>query len=876
MKERLDRNRPVLTDGEDRAIWQAIDDERKKKGRSRRWLAWPATAGATAIALLLVVSYFGGERETKEAIDRAMTPERHRLFEVIEKSAGTEGEIVGDQPVAVETDVAEPERTEPVTIGKKDSEKMQTAIPEAAAEETKEKRGGRSELAAGRDRTPAESAAESRFAREEVRTSMKKEKSREGNLLEDAVAESDEGVTDVIVAEPATPVRTGTAPRSVKKSIGETARSFLSASGDRAKNGILSGTVTDGETGKPIQWADVMIRGTGIGGISQADGTFQVFNVPPGTYTVMVQIQGYAPKTFEDVKITAGQMTTIHVEMGQSGVKIDAIRIGDDEDRISVGGRVTTRGGQSEEAKRSLNLLRKLGYLSCGTDKDRSRSESPRAKKTEEERWPISVGGTDPVNGAAFDAMFFEHYGVNPFIDPEEDRYATFAVDVDNASYTMARSYLERGELPPKEAVRVEEFVNAFRHDYEPSREDAFAIHLDAADSPFGEGYALLRVGLKGREIESKDRKPAVLTFVIDVSGSMGRGDRLELVKWALYDLLGEMDDRDDVGIVVYGTSARIVLEHTSLRYRETIERAIASLRPEGATNAEAGLVVAYDLADRAFRRNAINRVILCSDGVANVGRTGADDILDRIGDEADRGVAMTAVGFGMGNYNDVLMEQLADKGDGNYYYVDEMKEARRVFVENLTGTLQTIAKEVKIQVEFEEGTVRRYRLIGYENRDVRDEDFRNDAVDAGEIGAGHEVTALFEVKLEKNPESGRLATVRVRHEDPESGEVTEHSRSIGINRIASDMDRADPTFRLDAAVAEFAEILRKSYWARDGDLEAVFRLARDAARDLKERDQADELLDLIDRAERLTKEENGGWRDDDRYRPAWEDENDE
>jgi Ca-activated chloride channel family protein len=501
--------------------------------------------------------------------------------------------------------------------------------------------------------------------------------------------------------------------------------------------------------------------------------------------------------------------------------------------------------------------------------------------------WPISVGGTDPVNGQAFDAMFFKHYGVNPFIDPQDDRFSTFAVDVDNASYAMARSYLERGELPPDEAIRVEEFVNSFDHRYPapggrlvadrrgvPSEHGTFAIYLDAAPSPFGQGLTLLRVGLKGREVDPENRKPAALTFVVDVSGSMAREDRLELVKQALYLLLDQMRPEDTVGLVVYGSDARVILPHTSLRHRARIESAIAALVSEGSTNAEAGLREGYALADRAYREGWINRVILCSDGVANVGETGADGILSVIKREARRGIYLTAAGFGMGNYNDVLMEQLANQADGNYYYVDDLPEARRVFVENLTGTLQTIARQVKIQVEFDADKVRRYRLLGYENRDVADRDFRNDAVDAGEVGAGHEVTALFEMKLEKDARRGAFATVRIRYEDPETGVVTEEERTLRVEDVAARIETADPTFRMDAAVAEFAEILRRSYWAREGDLAPVVSLARSASRSLGHPEDVEEMVRLAETAWRLApRGPEPEWRDG--PRPMWEPEED-
>jgi Ca-activated chloride channel family protein len=263
----------------------------------------------------------------------------------------------------------------------------------------------------------------------------------------------------------------------------------------------------------------------------------------------------------------------------------------------------------------------------------------------------------------------------------------------------------------------------------------------------------------------------------------------------------------------------------------QTILKAIRRLSPEGSTNAEEGLIVGYRLAQKAFNPTAVNRVILCSDGVANVGNTGPDSIMARIEEYAEEGIYLTSVGFGMGNFNDVLLEQLADKGDGFYAYVDDIKEAERVFVHDLTSTLQVIAKDAKVQVEFNPDVISRYRLIGYENRDVADEDFRNDEVDAGEIGVGHSVTALYEVKTRADaPTHEPALTVYLRWEDPDTGEVVEISRAIAIADFAQTFEEASPRFQLDAVVTQYAEILRNSYWAKDAGVTPA-DVARDARR---------------------------------------------
>lgn len=464
-----------------------------------------------------------------------------------------------------------------------------------------------------------------------------------------------------------------------------------------------------------------------------------------------------------------------------------------------------------------------------------------------------STGGSNTVNDKPYDATFFENYGTNPFIDTEDDNLSTFAMDVDTASYTIVRRFLTDGNLPDKDAVRVEEVLNYFNWRYPEPESGAFGINLEGAPSPFGgEKYWLLKIGIQGRHIEVKDRKDAMLTFVIDVSGSMDMENRLGLVKQALTLLVEQLRPTDRVAIVVYGSNAHMVLEPTPATQAGAILAAIEQLHTEGATNAEEGLRLGYQAAANAYQEGTINRVILCSDGVANVGNTGADSILRTIEDYAAKGIYLSTVGFGMGNYNDVLMEQLADKGNGSYAYVDTLEEARRIFVENLTGTLQVIAKDAKIQVDFNPQVVSRYRLLGYENRDIADDQFRDDKVDAGEVGAGHSVTALYEIKFQDET-NGDALTVRIRYKDPDSGEVVEQAQTLGRDRFAPGFDAASPEFHLAAAVAEYAEILRQSYWAKGSQMSDVLTLARRAQEEMPKDDQVMEFVGLVEQATKLT-----------------------
>ena len=414
----------------------------------------------------------------------------------------------------------------------------------------------------------------------------------------------------------------------------------------------------------------------------------------------------------------------------------------------------------------------------------------------------------------------------NPFVDAREDHLSTFAMDVDTASYTKVRDYLSSGQLPPADLVRVEEMINYFKMEYPDPASGAFSINLEGAPSPFaGEGMYLLRVGIQGRHIAGWERKDALLTFVVDVSGSMSDENRIGMVKYGLTRLVDRLGPNDRVAIVAFTDTAWVVLEPTSVEARGRILDAINGLYPMASTNTEAGLRLGYDLAWRNYRDGAINRVILCSDGVANVGVTDPNVLAQYAQDYYGRNIFLSTVGVGHGNYNDQLLEQLADKGNGVYSFLDSEQAAERIFTQDIEGTLQTIAKDAKIQVDFNPNAVRAYRLLGYENRAVADQDFRNDTVDAGEVGAGHSVTALYEVQF--NPEaSGDVVVVRVRYEDPDTRAVAEVSQNFARSNFQSDFNRASPRFQLAVAVAQFAEILRYSPYTRGEQLRQVGELA--------------------------------------------------
>ena len=417
----------------------------------------------------------------------------------------------------------------------------------------------------------------------------------------------------------------------------------------------------------------------------------------------------------------------------------------------------------------------------------------------------------------------FVDYGENPTEDTEFDNLSTFAMDVDTASFSVARNYLlNYGALPPANAIRSEEFINYFATDYaQPQGNDAFAIHMDAAPSPFTEDTLLLRVGIQGRAVNAEDRDPALIIVVLDTSGSMDSQNRIGLAKDAMRILVEQLSPKDCIGIVEYSNNTRVVVPPIPVTEENTntLMFAINSLYAGGSTYAEAGLQLGYDLALDNVQKGANTRVVLMSDGVANVGATGPDAILQTIRAGVEDGITLTSIGVGMGDFNDMLLEQLANNGNGNYYYIDDRREAQRVFATNLTSTLQVIGYDAKIQVEFNRDTVSNYRLIGYENRAIADSDFRNDSVDAGEVGAGHTVTALYEVTLTEDATTGRIATTFIRYENAETREVEEINESFVVDAAYSEFSEAPEDYRVLAIVAEFSELLHAN---GQGDWEAL------------------------------------------------------
>lgn len=477
-----------------------------------------------------------------------------------------------------------------------------------------------------------------------------------------------------------------------------------------------------------------------------------------------------------------------------------------------------------------------------------------------DDRWRIGFPEWDRNNNEVtknpsnnqLDSEGYKNYGVNPWTSTKKDSFSTFAVDVDTGSYTIARRKLTEGMLPPADSVRVEELVNYFKYNYpQPATKHPFSLTMEASVSPFESDRYFLRVGLKGKEI-AEDRLAAHLTFLVDTSGSMQSEDKIELVKKSLKMLVNHLKPEDTVAITTYAGEVSLVLPPTQITNKALILEAINGLESDGATAMEAGIDLAYKQALNALKPRSVNRVIICSDGDANIGETEPEEILKQIEGYVEQGITVSTIGFGMGNYKDVMMEQFANKGNGNYYYIDTLDQAKRVFVEQLTGTLQVIAKDVKVQVEFNPSTVSEYRLVGYENRDIADKDFRNDQVDAGEIGAGHTVTAIYEIKLQKQPTKD-LAVVRLRYKTPDASKETpaeEVAASLDLSRIQQNFNRSSEDFRFAVSVAAFAENLRNSQAAKTWSLDKIVKIAQNSLDPNNQERQ--EFLTLVKKANQL------------------------
>ena len=598
--------------------------------------------------------------------------------------------------------------------------------------------------------------------------------------------------------------------------------------------GSIEGVIR-GDSMTPLAGAVVTVAGGPLRATTGTDGRYRIESVPTGTVKITARAIGHRAETRTDT-VKAGKVTRADFILQLDRLKLDEVIV-------------------AAESRTPSSRARRLGFADGG----------------------IGLRGASRASRSDFNTEEYKRIYDNAWRAPTRDPLSTFSIDVDAASYTNVRRFVAEGRLPPKDAVRIEEMVNYFRYDYpEPSGAEPFTVTTELAPAPWGANHRLALIGLQSKRIPMEALPPNNLVFLLDVSGSMDEPNKLPLVKSAFRLLVNQLRPQDRVAIVVYAGAAGQVLPSTPGDRKDQILDCLERLEAGGSTAGAQGIVLAYQAARKSFLPGGNNRVILATDGDFNVGVSSEGELVRLIEEQRQSGIFLTVLGFGTGNLKDARMEQLADKGNGHYAYVDNILEARKVFVQELGATLLTVAKDVKIQVEFNPARVAAYRLIGYENRLLANEDFNDDAKDAGELGAGHSVTALYEIvpagapldvkvgsvdplKYQRPAGAGRPAgdgewmTVKLRYKEPSGSTSRLIARTVG-GETASPSE----SFRFASAVAGVGMLLRDSEYKGSATWQSLLALARGARGGDREGYRAEfirlvETMDLLSRQEAKT-----------------------
>lgn len=582
------------------------------------------------------------------------------------------------------------------------------------------------------------------------------------------------------------------------------------------KPGTIEGTCQDLSTGTPLRSVKLSLKdanGKTIEATSDSLGFYSFAKVLPGVYSMEANYPGYTKQTFTKLNVTAGQKVIQNINFGSSVVAVEPV---DNLIMVDDVSRDYSNSGSKIESKRSPGLY---GYVTTGTTSDIDHN-------------------TEAYN--AINENGYKNVTTNPL--------STFSVDVDAASYSNARRFIVGGSKPPVDAVRVEEFINYFDYDYpDPTDEHPFSITTEIGNCPWNQNNKLVHIGLQAERLKTKDLPTNNLVFLLDVSGSMNAENKLPLLKKSFQLLIEELRPEDRVAIVVYAGAAGVVLESTATTKENKIKilESLDGLNAGGSTAGGQGIQLAYKVAEQHFVQGGNNRVILATDGDFNVGMSSDGEMQRLIEAKRNSGIFLTCLGFGMGNYKDSKLEVLADKGNGNYAYIDNLLEAKKVLVTEIGGTLLTLAKDVKIQVEFNPMVVESYRLVGYENRLLNEEDFNDDKKDAGEIGAGHSVTALYEIVLKgagtaptvddlryQQPQHGESAlsnemlTVKFRYKKPDGDTSILIEKNLE-NKMA-DWKLLSNDFKFSAAVAAWGMLLRDSEYKGTATYDLILDWAKE------------------------------------------------
>ncbi|WP_276504522.1 vWA domain-containing protein [Terrimonas pollutisoli] len=621
---------------------------------------------------------------------------------------------------------------------------------------------------------------------------------------------------------------------------------------------MISGKITDAQ-GTALASVTVTVKGTSINSLSAQDGTYQISTSDKNAVLVFSAV-GYQTK-----EVNVAGRKTVNVTLSSSTAQLQEV--------VVVG--YATKRKMDLTASTTIDASSLYGSRAPLNNSLQGRVAGVHIRGNSSFKKEDKRGYHDP-NIDDFNTEGYDYITENPFLKSVDNPLSTFSIDVDAASYSNVRRFLNQGQLPPAGAVRIEEMINYFHYDYpQPKNNDPFSINTEISDAPWNKDHKLVLIGLQGKTIPMGNLPASNLVFLIDVSGSMNMPNKLPLVKASMKMLVDQLREQDKVSIVVYAGAAGLVLKPTNGDQKTTIKDAIDNLEAGGSTAGGAGIKLAYKTASEFFVKGGNNRVILCTDGDFNIGES-SDDAMERlIEQERKTGVFLTVLGYGMGNYKDNKMQKLADKGNGNHAYIDGISEAKKVLVNEFGGTLFTIAKDVKLQIEFNPAKVQGYRLIGYENRLLAKEDFNDDKKDAGELGSGHRVTALYEVipagvktsflkdvdplKYQKGNEDIRkashtneLVTVKFRYKAPDGdvSKLIEHAVKDHLVSVANTSDN----FRFAASVAEFGMLLRNSAFKSQASFDNVIKLAK-KAKGNDEEGYRSEFIRLAESAQLLTKE---------------------
>jgi len=584
--------------------------------------------------------------------------------------------------------------------------------------------------------------------------------------------------------------------------------------------GVLTGRVTDNQ-GQALKDVKVTVRdivlSTVFRAVSDAKGHYVFSKLPEGKYVLEAHLPGFSLVRIKGIEVKSNKTVTMNVTLKLSAVD-EIIEMEAADTKVGIEGGVV--GGVLAE----------------------------KAAVTAQTR--MVAPGTPPYyQQQPFNTEEYGRIYENQYLLALSNPLSTFSIDVDTASYANVRRFIMNNQLPPKDAVRIEEMINYFDYDYpDADKKHPFSLYTEISTCPWDVNHRLIHIGLQGKKLDTKDLPPSNLVFLLDVSGSMSAPNKLPLLKSAFKLLVKQLTEKDRISIVVYAGAAGLVLEPTVGNDKEKIIASIDKLQAGGSTAGGQGIQLAYKVAEENFIKKGNNRVILATDGDFNIGVSSTSELVRMIEEKREKGIFLTTLGFGMGNYKDDRMEQLADKGNGNYYYIDSLLEAKKVFISEMGGTLFTIAKDVKIQVEFNPAKVKAYRLIGYENRMLKKEDFDDDTKDAGELGAGHTVTAMYEIipygseeeipGIEKlkyqetkiNPEAFKtkeLMTIKLRYKQPD-----EDKSELIVHPLVDknvDFKKTSNNFKFSAAVVEFGMLLRDSEYKGTSSVENILTLAKES-----------------------------------------------